>query len=273
MPEVRVNGSVLSYIDHGAGTPVVFAHGAWMDHRYWEPQREAVAAHYRFIAYDLRYHGGAPWPDDGRHYSTATHVADLTALIRQLNAGPVHLVGLSMGGRLATLVAMEHPGLVRSLTVLEPPLDDLLDDLPEAQPVRNEWRKAFERLRTAAQDGEAIRATKLFFELANNEAPGAFDTQPEPLRQMVLDNARTVPLTLSASPPPAFSRAKLTGVKMRALVVSGEQSPRSRTLINEVVMQCIPGSRLVVIPEAAHLMSYQNPAAFNEVLLQFLAQQ
>ena len=38
-------------------------------------------------------------------------------------------------------------------------------------------------------------------------------------------------------------------------------------------MQCIPGSRLVVIPEAAHLMSYQNPAAFNEVLLQFLAQQ
>jgi pimeloyl-ACP methyl ester carboxylesterase len=134
MPEIRVNDAELFYVDQGAGAPVVFVHGAWMDHRYWEPQREEVAAHYRFIAYTLRYHGTAPWPDDGRHYSTATHLADLTTFIGRLNAGAVHLVGLSMGGRLTTLVATEHPDLVRSLTVLEPPLDGLLDDLPEAQP-------------------------------------------------------------------------------------------------------------------------------------------
>jgi pimeloyl-ACP methyl ester carboxylesterase len=40
-----------------------------------------------------------------------------------------------------------------------------------------------------------------------------------------------------------------------------------------VIAQSIPGSRLVVIPKAAHLMSYQNPAAFNKALLYFLAQQ
>ena len=105
-----------------------------MDLRYWEPQREGVAAHHRFAAYTLRYHGTAPWPDDGKNYSAATHAADLAAFIHQLNAGPVHLVGLSMGGRLITMVALEHPDLLRSLTVLEPPLHDLLDDLPEAQP-------------------------------------------------------------------------------------------------------------------------------------------
>jgi pimeloyl-ACP methyl ester carboxylesterase len=43
-------------------------------------------------------------------------------------------------------------------------------------------------------------------------------------------------------------------------------------LINEVVVRCIPGSRLVTIPKATHPMSIQNPAAFNEALLQFLAQ-
>jgi len=132
MPETRVNGVDLSYADQGVGTPVVFVHGAWMDLRYWEPHRAAVGAKYRFIACTLRYHGTGVWPDDGRHYSTATHLADLTAFIRQLNTSPVHLVGLSMGGRLATLVALEHPDLLRSLTILEPPLDDLLDDLPEA---------------------------------------------------------------------------------------------------------------------------------------------
>jgi len=272
MPEVRVNGANLLYVDQGSGAPVVFVHGAWMDLRYWEPQREAVAAKYRFIAYNLRYHGTAPWPDDGQHYSTATHLADLTAFIRRLNADAVHVVGLSMGGRLATLVALEHSHLLRSLTVLEPPLHDLLDDLPETRAVRDEWSKGFEALRRSAQAGEAIQTTKRFFELANNQGPGAFDTQPEPFRQMVMDNARTVPLALSARPP-VLTCATLAGVKAPTLIVGGEQSPRSLTLINEVIERCIPGSRLVVIPEAAHLMSHQNPTAFNEVLLDFLALQ
>jgi len=71
MPELRVNGVELSYVDQGVGTSVVFVHGAWMDLRYWEPQRKAIAAKYRFVSYTLRYHGTGPWPDDGRHYSTA----------------------------------------------------------------------------------------------------------------------------------------------------------------------------------------------------------
>lgn len=54
-------------------------------------------------------------------------------------------------------------------------------------------------------------------------------------------------------------------------MVGGANSPRYLSLINDVIVQCIPSSRLVVIPEAAHLMSYQNPAAFNEALLEFLA--
>jgi non-heme chloroperoxidase len=122
----------------------------------------------------------------------------------------------------------------------------------------------------AAQAGDAIKATKLFYELANNQGPDALDAQPEPFRQMVLDNARTVPLALSARPP-VFSCAALGRVTAPTLVVSGELSPRSRILIDEIIVTCIPGSRLVVIPAAAHLMSYQNPAAFNGALLDFLA--
>src|SRR5262245_52260586 len=110
-----------------------------MDFRYWEPQRQAIATQYRFIAYSLRYRGTAPWPDVGQHDSLAIHAADLAAFIRQLDTGPVHLVGLSSGGRLVTLVALEYPDLVRSLAVLEPPLDELLADRPETQPVRDAW--------------------------------------------------------------------------------------------------------------------------------------
>jgi pimeloyl-ACP methyl ester carboxylesterase len=50
----------------------------------------------------------------------------------------VHLVGLSSGGRLVTLVTLQYPDLVRSLTVLDPPIDEVLGDLPQVQPVRDE---------------------------------------------------------------------------------------------------------------------------------------
>jgi pimeloyl-ACP methyl ester carboxylesterase len=186
----------------------------------------------------------------------------------------VHLVGLSSGGRLVTLVALGQPDLVRSLTVLEPPIDELLADLPGIQPLRDEWIKGFEPIHTAALAGDVVSAAKLFFDLANNQGPGAFDKQPETFRQMVLDNARTIPLQLLAlRDRPAISRDTLSGFKARTLVVGGEQSPRYISLISEQVAQCVSGSRLVIIPRATHLMSYQNPAAFDEALLDFLAQQ
>jgi pimeloyl-ACP methyl ester carboxylesterase len=272
MRQLRVNDVDLSYIEQGAGTPVVFVHGAWMDLRYWEPQRQAIATQYRFLAYTSRYHGTAPWPDAGQQYSWAARAADLVAFMRQLDAGPAHLLGLSSGGRIATQVAVQYPDLVRSLTVLEPALHELLVDRPETQPVRDEWTKAFAPIATAAQAGEAVHATKLFFELVHNQGPGTFDTQPEAFRQMILDNARTLPLSRAAPPPLALSCTTLGGVKAPALVVGGEHTLRYFALINEVVVQCIPGSRLVVIPQATHLMSHQNPAAFNEALLQFLTQ-
>jgi pimeloyl-ACP methyl ester carboxylesterase len=226
----------------------------------------------RFIAYNLRYHGTASWPDAGQHYSVATHTADLAAFIRQLHAGPVHLVGLSSGGRLVTLVALAHPDLVRSLTLAEPALAELLADLPEAKTLGEELRQALEVIRTTAHAGEAVQAAKLFFEWGNNQGAGAFDRQPEAFRQMILDNARTIPLQFAALRPPAISCATLGDVKAPTLVVGGEQSPRYLALINEAIVQCIPGSRLVVIPQATHHMSHQNPTAFNNALLQFLAQ-
>ena len=272
MRQLRVADVDLSYIAQGAGTPVVFVHGAWMDLRYWEPQRQVMATQYHFMAYTSRYHGTAPWPDEGQQYAWAARAADLVAFMRQLDAGPAPLGGLSSGGRIATQVAVHYPDLVRSLIVLEPALHARLVDRPETQPVRDEWTQAFAPIATAAQAGEAVHAPQLFFALVHNPGPGTFDTQPEAFRQRILDNARTLPLARSAPPPLARSCATLHSVKAPPLVVGGERTLRDFALINEVVVQCIPGSRLVGIPKATHLMSHQNPAAFNEALGQFLAQ-
>lgn len=82
MRQLRVNGADLFYREQGSGTPVVFVHGAWMDLRYWEPQQQAIAAQFRFIAYTLRYHGTAAWPDAGDSFlsTKSSYGASLTAM-------------------------------------------------------------------------------------------------------------------------------------------------------------------------------------------------
>jgi pimeloyl-ACP methyl ester carboxylesterase len=145
-------------------------------------------------------------------------------------------------------------------------------DLPEGQLVLDEQSRALEPVRTAVNAGDAVQATKVFFDWVNNEGADALDKQPEAIRRMCLDNARTLPLLMSAPPPPAISCALLGGVKAPTLVVGGERTSRYFALINEVVVRCISGSRLLIIPQATHFMASQNPAAFNETLLQFLAQ-
>ena len=123
---VEVNGVRLPYQEQGSGEPIVFIHGAFSDLRVWEPIREGISKRYRFIAFTQRYFGTDAWPDEGRNFSVATHADDLATFVTSLNAGPVHLIGRSYGGGVATNMALKNPALVRTLTVHEPALLSVL---------------------------------------------------------------------------------------------------------------------------------------------------
>jgi hypothetical protein len=88
---------------------------------------------------------------------------------------------------------------VRSLGVLEPPIDELLADLPGVQPLREEWIKGFAPIRTAAPTPGMWQAPPSYssiWRITKDLAP--FDKQPETFRRMVFDNARTILLRLLA---------------------------------------------------------------------------
>ena len=140
--EVPVNGFRLQYIEQGSGEPIVFVHGAPHDLRAWEPVREAIAKRYRFIAYTQRYFGTEPWPDEGKNFSIATHADDLAKFIKALNAGPVHLVGWSVGGQVAATAAVNDPSLVRSLILYEATIISVLPaESPEGKMAREDQAK------------------------------------------------------------------------------------------------------------------------------------
>ena len=124
--EVEINGFRAQYVEQGSGEPMVFVHGAPGDLRAWEPIREGIAGKYRFIAYNQRYFGTEPWPDDGKNFSIPTLADDLATFITSFNAGPVHLVGWSFGGLVAMQAAVKNPSLVRSLVLYEPSVISVL---------------------------------------------------------------------------------------------------------------------------------------------------
>ena len=267
--QLKANGTDLTFVDQGKGATVVFVHGAVGDLRFWEPQRAAFGAKHRFVAYTLRYHGTASWPDDGKQYTTELHAADLAAFISELKAGPVHLVGLSYGGLLAAMVATREPSLIRSLTLAEPALFERLTDRPEDKPALEEWNQAATPMVAAIKAGDNVTATKRLFEIVNGGFGGSFDDQPAALRQILLDNARTLSL-LFAAPMGTVSCDALHAVKIPTLLVHGEHTPQFFSRINAAVGRCMTGSRNVAIPKAAHVMSSQNPPAFNQAVLSFV---
>lgn len=102
----------------GEGAPVVLLHGFGGSHAVWAPIQAQLAAETRTLACDLPGHGGSlDYPDAGPAKVAATAIlADLEA--RGISAA--HLVGHSMGGAIAALMAIFQPQRVASLTLLAP---------------------------------------------------------------------------------------------------------------------------------------------------------
>jgi pimeloyl-ACP methyl ester carboxylesterase len=262
---VHLNGLEFDCADEGAGIPVVFSHGGGLDRRYWEPQRKAIAARYRFVAYSHRFHGVGRWPAKG-DYSAHAHATDLVALIRVLEAGPVHLVGFSTA--IALRATSWEPGLVRSLTIVEPNVPWLLEGDPEGEAVLARWRDENERVRAEAA-GDPERSARLWFELVNNRGPGTFDDQPEAFRRMWLHNFNA--RRPAAPPPEPLTCERLGAITTPTLVVGAEYGmPYSRRIV-DVLAACITGSCSIVIPSVTHFMSYQAPNVFNGAVLDFLS--
>jgi pimeloyl-ACP methyl ester carboxylesterase len=113
------DGTCLVARDFGeaAGPSVLLLHGLAGHAGEWDAVAEWLSDRYRVVALDQRGHGASERrPAD---VSRAAYVADVVAVITELGLGEVILVGQSLGGQTAMLVAAAHPGLVRALVMIE----------------------------------------------------------------------------------------------------------------------------------------------------------
>ncbi|WP_147466093.1 alpha/beta fold hydrolase, partial [Pseudomonas syringae group genomosp. 3] len=106
----------LHYEEYGQGEPVLLLHGLGSSCQDWEYQIPVLASHYRVIVMDMRGHGRSDKPHE--RYSIKAMSNDVEALIEHLRLGPVHLVGLSMGGMIGFQLAVDQPHLLKSLCIV-----------------------------------------------------------------------------------------------------------------------------------------------------------
>jgi pimeloyl-ACP methyl ester carboxylesterase len=101
----------------GTGSPIVILHGLLGSSRNWQSAGVALAASgHRVIGLDLRNHGSSPWDDDCSYTAMAE---DVRAFLQSEKLDFVHLVGHSMGGKVAIRLALSYPELVSRLTIVD----------------------------------------------------------------------------------------------------------------------------------------------------------
>lgn len=127
---LTLRGRRFAYRDSGGSAPVVLAlHGHFGRGRMFAPLAAALAPRYRVVALDQRGHGLS---DNGGEFTPDAYVSDAAALLTALDLAPAAVIGHSMGGLVALLLARHHPELVRCLVVVD---GTVLNREPETHPV------------------------------------------------------------------------------------------------------------------------------------------
>ena len=119
MPTVQTNDIETYYERAGDGPPMVLAHGAGFDHRWWEPQVEALREDYELIRYDLRGHGRTRSSGDWHQYEMGLYALDLHRLVGRLGLDRPIVVGHSLGGMFLPTFAARYPESLRGMVLAD----------------------------------------------------------------------------------------------------------------------------------------------------------
>jgi 3-oxoadipate enol-lactonase len=255
------NGIVTHYVLEGpADSPmVIFSHSLAASLEMWEPQVAAIADRYRVLRYDTRGHGGSEVPPGP--YTLEMLADDVLGLLDALGVERTHFVGLSMGGMIAQAVALKRPAVLASLVLA----DTACRMPPDSGPLWNA------RIAMAESQGMAALAegtierwfTRPFIE----RAPEVVDR----VRMLI----RTTPpqgLIGCAQAIRALDYAvRLREIRVPTLIVVGQEDLGTPVAAAEAMHAAIAGSKLVVLPAAAHLSNVEQAEKFNQALLGFLA--
>jgi len=258
--KINANGIDINYTIEGEGPWLAMSHSLACNLHMWDEEARRLSKRYRVLRYDTRGHGASSAPAGA--YTLDMLADDLHGLLQALGVRSTHFVGLSMGGMIGQTYALKYPGVFKSLALC----DTTCRYPAEAGPM---WA---DRIRTVEAGGvePLVEMTmSRFFS--------------EPFRKARPEVVEAVAAMMRATPAPGYLgcchaipkinlTSRLKEIRCPAVVIVGKDDPGTPVAMAEEIHQAMPGSRLVVIPDAAHLANLEQPDAFNQALAEFLDQ-
>jgi pimeloyl-ACP methyl ester carboxylesterase len=250
------------------GPPVLFMHGGGQTRQSWGNAVAAAARHgYRAVTIDLRGHGESGWSPDGE-YGVETWKADARAVVEAMGAPPV-LVGASLGGLTALLVAADPPPTVRGLVLVDVAVELETEGTDEISDFMGSAPNGFASLEAAA---DAVAAY-----LPHRPRPK--DTSGLMRNLRLRDDGRLHwhwdPAFMQGNSDKKFDMAPFEVAAKRltvpTLLIRGR---RSRVLSEEGAekfLAMVPHAEFVDVAGADHMVAGDANDSFNEAVFAFLA--
>jgi pimeloyl-ACP methyl ester carboxylesterase len=255
----------IYYEEHGAGSPVLLAYGIGGNAGMWEPNVAALAAHHRLILWEPRGHARSDSPEDPAMVTFDRWALDLHDLLDHLGLPRAVVGGLSLGGGIATRFTLRHPERVDGLIVVD---SSSAAGLPLS--VENLVMRA-QSIKVTLEGG--MDAMAQFAIASNPNVAGRLKLDPS-ARKEILDYYRMLtPIgyanALRALLQMDYITDRLPGITVPTLLVCGDEDPSLGPM--RIMEQKIKGSRFVLLSPAGHFGNRDQPDAFNEAVLEFLA--
>jgi len=258
MPEIDLGSWKVNYEQIGAGQDVLLIAGLAGDMQAWRPQVEDLAGRYRLTLFDNPGAGSSGVRNGS--YGIDDLGDDTTHIMDRLGIASAHIVGRSMGGAIGLSMAIRHPDRVRSVTALSA----FAKLSPYGQRILSNWA------RVVASQGwsEAAAHMPLFL-----FTPSEFESSPEDVARLEASLCNVRPESYARSNLACReydARPELSRISCPVLAVVGEKDLLCPVECSEALAQGIPGSRLVVLPDAGHLLPVRNSGEVNRLIVDFI---
>jgi len=237
----------------GGRRPLVALHALALSGRLWDPMAAALAETRTVLAPDARGHGGSDW--DRGPFTIADLADDVAALIEARADGPVDVIGLSMGGSTAILLAQRRPDLVARLV--------LADTTACYGPDRvAQWTERAEKAIGVPREKQVAFQVDRWF------SPAYAQAHAGEVRR-VSDIFVATDSTAHAAACDAFAgldaAAGLGGIKAATLVLVGRDDYATPPAMAEVLAAGIPDAQLEVLEDTRHLSLIERPDLWERV--------
>jgi 2-hydroxy-6-oxonona-2,4-dienedioate hydrolase len=247
-----VFGQNIHYYEAGQGPVVILLHGLGSVKEVWMPNFGALAPKYHVYAIDQIGYGHSDKPL--LEYKIATYVDFLQGFMQAQNLSKATLVGNSLGGWIVLDFAVQHPGMVDKLVLVD----------SAGMP----WMQA----PTVDLNASSLAGMRALLESLFYDKKMVTDNF---VRQVFTDHVRnndayTIQRTLAGFATPQFEDAKLVSIHAPTLVVWGRQDELIPVASGEKFRDGIAGAKLVVFEQCGHVPQLEKPAEFNQALLEFL---